>query len=609
MVSLRTKLIGATLLQGGLLAAVAWFGNVQVTEAERLSAAGHAIVSTRVCLLRTVMAVGQLRQDQPVEAQLQRDLDATATAGAGLGMGELGQLEVLVGKLRPSRRQIGEARTAVDASLAPVLAKLSQLEALVDDGDAAESVAATRRQVARQQNAFYRYAATAGTADGEQAQLELRLAGDEIRDTLRALHHEGGSGDVEVLADAGARAKAEAAAEQAGLLTRQIEDFVRCRERQGVDLREFLGLAAVCEERLVQLQAATEAAGRESAAANQQQQQTAIIVCALLMLIVLGALLVRVVRPICAMARMLGAIGSGECDLSQRLQVRSRDEIGAFASGFNAFVAKIHATVEAVSRGVGELNDSMQRLDSLSTELRQQAVSTRDQAGSLGRAADEIAAAMAGACTSTQELCTSGDVVRGSSDRALVCSREVVGTVRRVDEVVHGLADRAQDVTKVTAIIGDLARQTNLLALNAAIEAARAGSAGAGFAVVADEVRNLAGRTASQATQIGSVIDQIRSDTRLSADAMRDVQRLVTELDRMQDGIGAAVQRQGQAGASVGTLVEQAAGASEQIQALSPAVGTGTQRTGELSEQASQLTVMVRGTVDQLGELVQQFKL
>ncbi len=77
-------------------------------------------------------------------------------------------------------------------------------------------------------------------------------------------------------------------------------------------------------------------------------------------------------------------------------------------------------------------------------------------------------------------------------------------------KTIEVLSTRSQEISKSLGVITDIASQTNLLALNAAIEAARAGEAGRGFAVVAEEIRKLAEGSRKSASEIATLVEDVK---------------------------------------------------------------------------------------------------
>jgi methyl-accepting chemotaxis protein len=102
------------------------------------------------------------------------------------------------------------------------------------------------------------------------------------------------------------------------------------------------------------------------------------------------------------------------------------------------------------------------------------------------------------------------------------------------DEATGRLADVAQSMNGILALIGSITSQINLLALNATIEAARAGEAGRGFAVVATEVKNLAAQAKSATDEISTEINGMKE---VSSDVVRGLQGIRESIDRVREHV------------------------------------------------------------------------
>ncbi|UXY55707.1 methyl-accepting chemotaxis protein [Pseudomonas tohonis] len=251
----------------------------------------------------------------------------------------------------------------------------------------------------------------------------------------------------------------------------------------------------------------------------------------------LGVLLIwfaafRITRPLQGLTRMLEAIAQGEGDLTGRLAVHSRDELGKLAAAFNRFVERIHASMGEVASATGRVNEVAQRvLAASNASLRnsdEQAQRTNSVAAAineLGAAAQEIARNAADAshqASDARELAEEGKQVVG---RTLTAMHELSSKISASSAQIETLAGKTVDIGQILDVIKGISEQTNLLALNAAIEAARAGEAGRGFAVVADEVRNLAHRTQVSAQEIHQMIEELQVGSREAVGTMTESQR------------------------------------------------------------------------------------
>jgi twitching motility protein PilJ len=150
---------------------------------------------------------------------------------------------------------------------------------------------------------------------------------------------------------------------------------------------------------------------------------------------------------------------------------------------------------------------------------------------SIQRVAESAREAEEVARTASSTALKGGEAV----ERTVAGILEIRETVAETTRKVKRLAESSQEISKIVALISQIASRTNLLALNASIEAARAGEAGRGFAIVADEVRQLADRAAKASKEIEQIVLQIQSETGSVMTAMEEGTQQVIEGTRLAE--------------------------------------------------------------------------
>ena len=253
---------------------------------------------------------------------------------------------------------------------------------------------------------------------------------------------------------------------------------------------------------------------------------------ALLGLLLIGYTAQRITRPLQELTRVMEDISLGEGDLTRRLHVQSRDEIGQLATAFNRFVERIHQSMREVSSAAQGVNAGAQRVlqasNSSLENFDDQSSRTRSVAAAinqLGAAAQEIARNACDASHQASNARQQAEDGRQVVQRTIKVMHELSGKISASCANIEVLNDKTVDIGQILEVIKGISQQTNLLALNAAIEAARAGEAGRGFAVVADEVRSLAGRTQTSAQEIQQMIEALQIGAQQSVATMTESQQ------------------------------------------------------------------------------------
>ncbi len=383
---------------------------------------------------------------------------------------------------------------------------------------------------------------------------------------------------------------------------------------------------------------------------NIRMNTIMIVISILLCLLVISVCLLTVVRPAEKAIRRLRAIiqkmENNQCDLSERISVGTKDEIGQLVAGINAFLEALQGVIGDVAEGSHNLNgvidnvsDSLHSVNNnscdMSAVMEELEASMEQVSQSLNTVNDKVERVD----YSISEFTKTSNDIRGYSqemqERASALEQNAISSQNTTSEMVGEIIEKlkiaiehcksVEQVESLTNEILSIAGQTNLLALNASIEAARAGEAGKGFAVVADEIRQLADNSRETANNIQQINENvIQAVSELSGQSNRIVeyidQKIMPDYDEfvtsgqhytkdsgyINDTMNSFAAQTGELKSIIDSMVEAIKNISVVIQESAQGVGNAANGTTELSNEIRKIQLEMNNSAQVADKMKQQ---
>ena len=355
----------------------------------------------------------------------------------------------------------------------------------------------------------------------------------------------------------------------------------------------------------------------------------------------LAAFVVRVLKKyLNRLGVVLGKVAQG--DLTDRIQVKWRNEIGQILTSLNTAIEHSHAMLsvlrdEADKMGAvgSDLSSNMEETAAAIKQIGGNVQSVKEKAMSQAAGVSETVATIeqingrlnklvSSIETQAENISESSTVIKEMAENTvritgtLEESNDLIKQVyeqtklgkegaRMANEVVQQIAEKSESLLEASQVIQNIASQTNLLAMNAAIEAAHAGESGKGFAVVADEIRKLAEESNMQGKQIGEVIKEsteiIGRLTEAGAQAEKtfiDVYESVSKISEKEDIIVQVMYKQETNGKHVLEAIEKINDVTQTVSAGSAEMLEGG---NQIALEMHKLADITRETTDSMNEI------
>ncbi len=336
--------------------------------------------------------------------------------------------------------------------------------------------------------------------------------------------------------------------------------------------------------------------------------------------LIVALIFYRLLKPVSHMREVSNAVSNG--DLTRRLKVISKDEIGEVAShlnasidGFEIILKKIKTTSAALVESVGNLSVSSQEISTTSNQQSasvREIVTTMEDSDQLARNIAQRIDEVARIANDTKEVVSHGFSTIGDSFKKM---EEIRDSNNERIAVIKSLGEKIDTIWEIVNIINSIADQTRIIAFNAELEASAAGDAGKNFNIVASEIRRLADSTVASTAEIKARINEIQhSSDRLvlaSEEGTRKISEgweLSNDLNKVFEDIQQSSEKSAESAEKIVQSVNHQVSAFEQILQTLKQISEGIDSFVVSTRSTKGASENLQETADSLNTLIKAYK-